>query len=217
MGWGLQVISWDCCSVPEATPEHMWGWHSAGSSLCAPHPPSSSGSLPLSAVAFPARKTSHSLCQGEPLCGYCWVLQNDRPRGAWGMKDSSTEIVSDHTHYADETHNNMSWTNDLSKDFSLKKVKSDWLNRKLCLHQVVCYTWKPCWSTRIKYFTLEKNTQKHKLTTSSAELSKCAFYKKKQRPAENGGIKKKEGHTFNLSLQSTDLLFECSLCCPLCK
>lgn len=76
--WGLWVISWGCCSVPEGSPEHRWGWHSAGSSLSGPRFPSSSGSLPLSAAASPAEKTSHSLCRGVPLGGYYSVLQDTK-------------------------------------------------------------------------------------------------------------------------------------------
>lgn len=53
-GWGLWVISWGCCSVPEGSPGRRWGWRSAGSWLCGPHPPSSFGSPPLSAAASPA-------------------------------------------------------------------------------------------------------------------------------------------------------------------
>lgn len=79
---GLWVISWGCCSVLEVSPEHRWGWHSVGSWLCWPHPPSFSGSPPPSAAASPAGKTSHSLCQGAPLYGYCSVLQDKSHREA---------------------------------------------------------------------------------------------------------------------------------------
>lgn len=81
------IIFWGCCSVPEEIPERRWGWRSAGSWLSGPRPPSSSGSLPLSAAASPAEKTSRSLCQAAPPCGYCSVLQNTID------KDSSTENV----------------------------------------------------------------------------------------------------------------------------
>lgn len=93
-GRGLWVIFWDCCSVPEASPERRWGWRSAGSWLCWLRLPSSSGSPPLSAAASPAWKTSHSLCRGAPLCGYCLVLQGSKPQGEKGMKDRTTENIS---------------------------------------------------------------------------------------------------------------------------
>lgn len=77
--WAFWVISWGCRTVPEESPEHRWGWRSAGSWLCWPRPPSSSGSLPPSAAASPAWKTSRFLCRGAPPCGYCSVLQEMKP------------------------------------------------------------------------------------------------------------------------------------------
>lgn len=93
-GWSLWVISWGCCSVPKGTPGRRWGWRSASSWLSAPHPPSSSGSLPLSDATFPAWKTSRSLCPGAPLCGYCSVLQDGEPQVERGMKYNSTTKTS---------------------------------------------------------------------------------------------------------------------------
>lgn len=92
-GWGdflhEGIISSGCCRVPELSLEHMWGWRSAGSWLFVLRPPSSSRSLPLSAAASPAWKTSHSLCQGVPLCGYCSALQESEPQKS--MKYRSIE------------------------------------------------------------------------------------------------------------------------------
>lgn len=134
MGWGLQVISWDCCSVLEATPEHMWGWHSAGSSLCAPHPPSSSGFLPLSAAAFPVRKTSHSLCQGEPLCGYCSALGDKQDKG--DMRHEKQKMFQS-THTMQLKHT-IIWPEQITwvMIFLKKKWSNYWLNRTLFLLKV---------------------------------------------------------------------------------
>lgn len=99
-GGGLWVISWGCCSDPGGSPERRLGWRSASSWLFAPRPPSFSGSLLPSTAASPAWKTSHSLCRGAPLGGYCSALQESEPQEEKGVKYSSTENISDFKHDA---------------------------------------------------------------------------------------------------------------------
>lgn len=74
----LSVIGLGCSRLLQVSPECRRGWRSAGSWLDELHLLSFSGFLPLSAAASPTRKTSHFLYQEEPLCDYCWLLQEKK-------------------------------------------------------------------------------------------------------------------------------------------